>query len=58
MNRKLFLSSLLPASAMLYAFKSNISAPLASENIKHKKPPYLKKGDIIAINLLSRLCYS
>lgn len=50
MNRKLFLSSLLPASAMLYAFKNNVAVPpLANENIKHKKPPYLKQGDIIGI---------
>lgn len=49
MNRKLFLSSLLPASAVFYAFKANASTPLSNENIKHKKPPYLKTGDIIGI---------
>ncbi len=51
MNRKLFLSSLLPASAMLYAFKSSVAtvAPIAGAPIKHKRPPYLKQGDIIGI---------
>ena len=51
MNRKLFLSSLLPASAMLYAFKSSAAtvAPIAGAPIKHKRPPYLKQGDIIGI---------
>ncbi|WP_461485687.1 S66 peptidase family protein [Pedobacter sp.] len=51
MNRKLFLSSLLPASAMLYAFKSSVAtvAPIAGEPKKHKRPPYLKQGDIIGI---------
>lgn len=50
MNRKLFLSSLLPASAMLYAFKGNAATTkLSNETLKHKKPPYLKQGDIIGI---------
>lgn len=50
MNRKLFLSSLLPASAMLYAFKANAhkNQPLG-ENALHKTPPYLKEGDIIGV---------
>lgn len=51
MNRKLFLSSLLPASAMLYAYKSNAAtvATVAQAPKKHKRPPYLKQGDIIGI---------
>ena len=51
MNRKLFLSSLLPASAMLYAFKSNAANAVltAESSTKHKRPPYLKPGDLIGI---------
>jgi muramoyltetrapeptide carboxypeptidase len=50
MNRKLFLSSLLPASAMLYAFKSEAkSSVLNLDNFKHKRPSYLQQGDIIGI---------
>ena len=50
MNRKLFLSSLLPASAMLYAFNGNAATTVLTETAaKHKRPPYLKQGDIIGI---------
>ena len=51
MNRKLFLSSLLPASAMLYAFKAKASNAIIAKDaaVKHKRPPYLKQGDIIGI---------
>ncbi len=49
MNRKLFLSSLLPLSASLYAFNANASKKVSLENAKNKIPPYLKKGDIIGI---------
>ena len=50
MNRKLFLSSLLPASAMLYAFKAEAKKPaVALEMAKHKTPPYLTEDDIIGI---------
>jgi len=53
MNRKLFLttlSSLLPVSATLYAFNNAKKAPsLTTEAAKHKRPPYLKQGDIIGI---------
>lgn len=50
MNRKLFLSSLLPASAMLYAFKADAKIPeLALETTHHKTPPYLKEDDVIGI---------
>ncbi len=50
MNRKLFLSSILPASAMLYAFKADAKKPIQVEqSAKHKMPPYLKEDDIIGI---------
>ncbi|WP_113635030.1 S66 peptidase family protein [Nubsella zeaxanthinifaciens] len=53
MNRKLFLASLsalVPTSSFLYAF-NGATKPNASSNqgLKHKRPPYLKQGDIIGI---------
>lgn len=53
MNRKLFLASLsalVPTSSFLYAF-NGATKPNASNNqgLKHKRPPYLKQGDIIGI---------
>jgi muramoyltetrapeptide carboxypeptidase len=49
MNRKLFLSSLIPLTTSLYAFKRGANE-LGVENFASRKiPPYLKKGDIIGI---------
>ncbi len=53
MNRKLFLASLsalVPTSSFLYAF-NGATKPNTSNNqgLKHKRPPYLKQGDIIGI---------
>ena len=51
MNRKLFLSSLLPASAMLYAFKADAKLPVLEKQCatKHKQPPILVEDDVIGI---------
>ncbi len=53
MNRKLFLASLsalVPTSSFLYAF-NGATKPNTSNNqvLKHRRPPYLKQGDIIGI---------
>jgi muramoyltetrapeptide carboxypeptidase len=52
MNRKLFLSSLtalIPTSSLLYAFDPNSTSDSPNQQLKHKRPPYLKPGDIIGI---------
>lgn len=49
MNRKYFLSSLIPASLMLQSFKSYASLDTLNEQKKNKIPPYLVAGDTIGI---------
>lgn len=50
MNRKYFLSSIIPASLLLQSFKSSAAVPSAEESSKGLKiPPYLKAGDTIGI---------
>lgn len=49
MNRKLFLSSILPSSLLLSGFTSSFEFLENSSDKKHKTPPYLKSGDTIGI---------
>ena len=49
MNRKYFLSSLIPASLMLQSFKSYASVDNLKEQKKNKIPDYLIPGDTIGI---------
>ena len=49
MNRKYFLSSLIPASLLLQSFKSSALADTFDEQKKSKIPPYLVAGDTIGI---------
>ncbi|TKC02421.1 S66 peptidase family protein [Pedobacter cryotolerans] len=49
MNRKYFLSSLIPASLMLQSFKSYASVDTLKEQKKNKIPDYLIPGDTIGI---------
>ncbi len=49
MNRKYFLSSLIPASLMLQSFKSYASVDTLKEQKKNKIPDYLISGDTIGI---------
>lgn len=51
MNRKFFLSSLIPATAMLYAFKGKTDKTVRSSDhvAKSRLPAYLTAGDLIGI---------
>ncbi|RXF70669.1 S66 peptidase family protein [Arcticibacter tournemirensis] len=49
MNRKHFLSALLPAGLVLSSVKSWGSVPAPPKHRKIKTPPYLKEGDTIGI---------
>lgn len=51
MNRKLFLASILPASAAFYAFKADAKLPILKPQPanQHKTPANLVSGDVIGI---------